>query len=85
MVVRAVPSAAADIDLYLQRLRNDGTWSGDITSGTSGSTTEETLSTNRLAPGRYRLDVHNWLGPPANNVDLTIDFFNQANEKGPDG
>jgi uncharacterized protein len=84
MVVEAVPSLEADIDLYLQRLRADGTWSGDITSGASGSLTEESLSTNRLAPGRYRLDVHNWLGPPANGVDLTIDFFNQAGEKGAD-
>jgi uncharacterized protein len=82
MVATAVPSQQADIDLYLQRRRADGSWSGDMTSGTSGSTTEETLSTGRLAPGHYRIDVHNWAGPPGNEVQLTIDFFNQAGDKG---
>ncbi len=46
----------------------------------SGSLTSETLSTDRLAPGRYRIEIHNWAGPPANPTNVVIEFFNQARE-----
>jgi hypothetical protein len=35
--------------------------------------------------GRYRVEVHNWAGPPANTVDLKLTFFNSAGEPGPGG
>ncbi|HEX2051302.1 MAG TPA: CocE/NonD family hydrolase [Actinomycetota bacterium] len=82
MVATAIPAQPADIDLYLQRQRLDGSWGGDMRSGTSGSLTEEVVTADRLHPGHYRIEVHNWSGPPANQVDMTIDFFNQAGEKG---
>lgn len=82
MVVEATPGQSADLDLYLQGQQPDGSWSGDMASGASGSLTGETLSTDRLAPGRYRIEVHNWAGPPANQVDVAITFFNTAGEPG---
>ncbi len=82
MVVEATPEQSADLDLYLQGQQADGSWSGDMASGASGSLTGETLSTDRLAPGRYRIEVHNWAGPPANPVDVAIAFFKTAGEPG---
>ena len=83
--VLATPSAPADIDLYLQRRNADGTWTGDLSSGASGSLTDETMRVESLQPGRYRVEVHNWAGPPANQVGLKITFFNSAGEPGPGG
>jgi uncharacterized protein len=79
--VLAVPDVPADIDLYLQRRNEDGTWSSSLASGTSPSMEDETLWYQRPAPGTYRLLVHNWAGPPA-SVDLTITFTNQEGEVG---
>jgi predicted acyl esterase len=83
LIASAVPSLPADIDLYLQRRRSDGTWSGDLTSGGSSSLTEEQLRWPRPAPGRYRIEVHNWAGLPSTRVDLTLTFVNSAGVPGP--
>jgi predicted acyl esterase len=83
--VLATPSAPADIDLYLQKQNGDGSWTGDLSSGASGSLTEETMRVESLQPGHYRVEVHNWAGPPGNAVDLKISFFNSAGEPGPGG
>jgi predicted acyl esterase len=82
LLASAVPSLDADIDLYLQRLQDDGTWSADLTSGASGSLTEESLRLSDPAPGRYRLEVHNWAGAPATRVDLTLTYINSAGVAG---
>ena len=81
-LIKAVPGVEADLDLYVQRRLADGSWSADLWDGESSSTTEETVDTGRLAPGQYRVEVHNWAGPPGNAVDLTITFFNQNDEAG---
>ncbi|MGH2724848.1 MAG: M36 family metallopeptidase [Actinomycetota bacterium] len=74
--VLARPALPADIDLYLQLQQDDGSWSGDLASAESGSTSQELLTTGRLDPGHYRVIVQSWLGPPAIEVALTITFFN---------
>ncbi|HZA58621.1 MAG TPA: CocE/NonD family hydrolase [Solirubrobacterales bacterium] len=75
-----------DIDLFLQRKNDDGSWTGDLSSGASGSLENEQMQLGEpIQPGHYRIEVHNWAGPPANPVDLTITFFNQNGEPGPDG
>ena len=83
--VLATPAAPADIDLYLQRKQADGSWGADLVSGASGATDKEELQAESLQPGRYRIEVHNWAGPPGTKVDLAISFFNQAGEPGPAG
>lgn len=82
LVTQAVPEQAADIDLYLQRQQPDGSWGDDIAEGESSSLESETMESGRLAPGRYRVEVHAWLSPPANAVDLTLTFFNRRGEPG---
>ncbi|WP_089337109.1 CocE/NonD family hydrolase [Blastococcus mobilis] len=82
LLVSAVPSLDADIDLYLQRQNPDGTWSADLTSGGSSSLTEESLRYATPAPGRYRIEVHNWAGAPSTRVDLTLTYLNSAGEPG---
>lgn len=67
--VTATVSLPADIDLFLQRKLGDGNWSGDITTGGSSSLSGEAMSIERrLNPGWYRIEVHNWAGPPGNAV-----------------
>lgn len=81
LLVGAVPSMPADIDLYVQRQQADGTWSEeDLASGASGSLNSEQLRMRRPAPGHYRVEAHNWLGAPATRVDLTLTFLNSAGE-----
>jgi predicted acyl esterase len=82
LLVSAVPSPDADIDLYLQRQQADGTWSADLTSGGSSSLTEESLRFADPAPGRYRVEVHNWAGAPGTRVDLTLTYLNSVGEAG---
>jgi uncharacterized protein len=81
-VVEATPAMPADIDLYLQRQGSDGTWGADIASGASSELTKETMTTTRLGPGTYRIEVHNWAGPPGNAVALKTTFYNSAGEAG---
>jgi hypothetical protein len=73
----------ADIDLFLQRQSPDGTWT-DVpdASGETGSLEGESMSFGRLGPGAYRIEVHNWLGPPGNLVSVTTTFFNSAGQPG---
>jgi hypothetical protein len=71
-----------DVDLYLQRKQADGTWSGDLASGAAGELTGDTMTTSRLGAGTYRIEVHNWAGPPGNQVALKTTFFNSAGEPG---
>ncbi|MGH3951816.1 MAG: CocE/NonD family hydrolase, partial [Pseudonocardiaceae bacterium] len=82
LLAGAVPSMPADIDLYLQRQQADGSWSPDLASGASGSLTEEQFRFARPDPGHYRVEVHNWAGPPATRVDLTLTYLNSAGEQG---
>ena len=81
-VVTATPSLPADIDLYLQRRNTDGSWSGDIASGASGELTRETMTTARLVTGTYRIEVHNWAGPAANQVAVDATFYNSGGQQG---
>jgi hypothetical protein len=81
MIAQATPLAPADIDLYLQRQLADGSWSGDLASGTSSSLTDEVLESGRLLAGTYRIEAHNWAGPP-NSIGLELTFFNSAGVPG---
>ena len=74
--------APADVDLYLQRRNANGTWSGDLATGGTSDLASETMTTGRLAPGRYRVEVHNWLGLPGTAVALRITFYNTAGAPG---
>jgi hypothetical protein len=76
------PTLPADIDLYLQRRGDDGTWSEVGSGGNGGALDGETIGTERLDPGHYRLEVHNWAGPPANEVAIELTFLNSAGEPG---
>jgi len=81
MTALATPSTPADVDLYLQRKAGDG-WSRDLASGASGDVDKETLTSGRLAPGTYRIEVHNYAGQPGNEVALRLEFANTAGEVG---
>jgi hypothetical protein len=70
-----------DIDLFLQRQSPDGTWT-DLASGETGSLTGETMAFDRLDPGLYRIEVHNWAGPAGNPVSVTATFYNSAGQPG---
>ena len=79
----ATPAQPADLDLYLERQTSDGEWV-DAGSGTNdGSLESEAISTGRLQPGIYRLEVHNWLGPPGNEVAVLLTFFDSGPKKTP--
>ncbi|MGH3432040.1 MAG: hypothetical protein ACRDQB_04300, partial [Thermocrispum sp.] len=82
LLVGAVPSMPADVDLYLQRQQADGSWSADLASGASGSTSEEQFRYERPVPGKYRVEVHNWAGLPGTRVDLALTFLNSAGQPG---
>ena len=80
--VEATPGLPADVDLYLQRQLADGSWSGDLASGTSSALDGETLEGGPLLTGRYRVEAHNWAGPAALQVALRLTFYNGAGEPG---
>ena len=42
----------------------------------------ETIGKRRLTPGHYRLEVHNWAGPPGNEVAIKLTFLNSAGKPG---
>ena len=81
----ATAALPADIDLFLQKRNEDGSWTGDLSTGASSSLTDEIMRVANLQPGHYRVEVHNWAGPPANDVGLKVTFFNSAGEPGPGG
>lgn len=84
MRVDATPSVPGDVDLYFQRKEADGTWSGDLASGTSGSLTGEQMNMGRLTPGTtYRIEAHLWAGAPATSIAINATFFNSAGVAGP--
>ena len=78
----ATPSLPADLDLYLERREGDGTWVEVDSGNNDGALDGEEIGTGRLDPGHYRLEVHNWAGPPGNDVAIAITFFNSAGEPG---
>jgi hypothetical protein len=80
--IAATTDLPADVDLYLQRRLSDGSWSGDLASGATGELNGDRMTTGRLPAGVYRIEVHNWAGPPANRVALSATFFNSAGEEG---
>ena len=79
---RVTPTLPADIDLYLQRRNDNGTWSEFATGTNGGALDGETIGTNNLTPGHYRLEVHNWAGPAGNPVAIELTFLNSAGEPG---
>jgi len=81
--VTATVSLPADIDLFLQRRLVDGSWSGDISVGGSSSLSGEAMSIDRrLTPGTYRIEVHNFAGPPGNAVRVQAVFRNSTGVPG---
>ena len=72
----------ADIDLYLQRQTDTGTWENTGDSGASSALDGEEMATGSLPPGTYRIEVHNYTGPPGNEVSVAATFFNSAGEPG---
>ena len=78
---RATPTMPADLDLYLERQGDDGTWT-EVGSGTSSALDGETIGAQPLTPGHYRLEVHNWSGPPGNEVAIELTFLNSAGQAG---
>jgi predicted acyl esterase len=78
---RVTPTLPADIDLYLERQNDDGSWT-ELASGTSSALNGETVGIDGLTPGHYRLDVHNWAGPPGNQIAIEIRFLNSAGQPG---
>jgi hypothetical protein len=79
---RVTPTLPADLDLYLQRRNDDGTWS-DAGTGTNGGALDgETIGKNNLTAGHYRLEVHNWAGPAGNQVAIKLTFLNSARQPG---
>jgi predicted acyl esterase len=78
----ATPTAPADLDLYLQRQAADGSWSAARDGDNGGALDGETIGSGRLDPGHYRLEVHNWAGPPGNQVNVTLTFLNSDGKPG---
>jgi hypothetical protein len=81
-VVTDVDGVTSQFVEYLQRRQADGTWSGDIASGAAGELTGETMTTARLSPGTYRIEVHDWAGPAGNQMAVNATFYNSAGEPG---
>jgi hypothetical protein len=78
----ATPTMPADLDLYLQRQADDGTWSDAGEGANGGDLDGETISKNGLTPGHYRLEVHNWAGPAGNPIAIELTFLNSAGQPG---
>jgi uncharacterized protein len=78
----ATPSMPADVDLYLQRQSESGAWVTVANGRNNESLSDELISTQRLEPGKYRLDVHNWAGPPGNDVAVELTFFDRYGKAG---
>lgn len=83
LFVSAVPSMPADIDLYLQKRKPDGTWGDDLAFGGIFDLTVESFGVSRPPPGHYRIQVHNFAGAPGTRVDLTLTFTNSDGVPGP--
>jgi len=79
---RATPTLPADLDLYLQQQGADGKWTAAGDGANGGDLDGESISASGLSPGHYRLEVHNWSGPPGNPVDIELTFLNSAGQPG---
>ena len=79
---RVTPTLPADLDLFLQRKTPDGNWTAAGEGANGGDLDGERVGSSRLTPGRYRLEVHNWAGPPGNQVAITLKFLNSAGKPG---
>ena len=78
----ATPAQSADLDLYLDRQGADGSWT-QVAGGTNnGDLDGEEIATGRLLPGIYRLEVHNFLGPPGNEVAIRVDVLRLGRDPG---
>ena len=42
----------------------------------------EKIAAGRLEPGHYRLEVHNYVGPPGNEVAIKLTFFDSDGNPG---
>ncbi len=82
--VTAAVALPADIDLYLQRSLGGGEWSADMTVGGSSSLSGESMAIDRrLQPGQtYRIEIHNFAGPPGNAVKVRAVFHNSTGQPG---
>ncbi len=82
--VTATVTFPADIDLFLQRSLGGGEWSADLATGGSASLSGEAMKIDRrLQPGQtYRIEIHNFAGPPANAVTVKALFRNSAGVPG---
>jgi hypothetical protein len=80
-IIDATPTLPADLDLYLERQAADGTWA-DVASGAGSDLDHETMTTTRLKPGKYRIEVHNYAGAPGNAVAVKATFYNSAGKAG---
>ena len=82
--VVATPSTPADVDLFLQRQQQDGTWSEDLgaTGGGSSSLESETMSYEPAIPGTYRVGIVNWAGQPGLDVEVCVTFFDADGNAG---
>ncbi len=72
--VVARPTAPADLDMHLQMQAEDGSWSDDLSSGTSFSVSVESLSYAGPLPGRYRVAIDNFAGPAGSPIAMEVTF-----------
>lgn len=79
--VRATTATPADVDLYLQRQNEDGSWGHDLATGASSDLDGESLSAGRLPAGTYRVLVVNWAGA-ATQVEVAGTFFDSSGVAG---
>ena len=78
----ATPASSADVDLYLQRQADNGSWVAVGSGRNNSSFTEEVIYTDRLAPGKYRLEVHNFAGAPDTPISVELTFFDRNRNAG---
>ncbi|MEX2504971.1 MAG: CocE/NonD family hydrolase C-terminal non-catalytic domain-containing protein, partial [Egicoccus sp.] len=80
----ATPATPADLDIYLQRRLDDGTWSDNLAAGAGGDLDREALTytvPSGIEAGEYRILVHNWAGAP-NQVEVAVAFANADGDRG---
>ena len=51
-------------------------------TGTNGGALDGETIGSRIAPGHYRVEVHNWAGPAGNPIAIKLTFLNSAGEPG---
>ena len=78
------PTLPADLDLYLQRQADDGTWSEAGDGANGGDLDGESISKDGLTPGHYRLEVHNWAGRPATRSRSSSRSSTRRGSRGPE-